>query len=276
MPTLTLAGSGTPIEDEYHRALAALARCQPHEEAFDATRYDPRAVAEAREMWRERMRAEHESVPALTALVPQLIEAGATLDAQAVALRMAIDEIRHAAICGEVVRALGGDGACEVGALPRLPAWPEVGPEERALRNVLFGHALVEMVNTANLVDILDTMSDPYLREATRRLLADEVQHATFGFDYLTAWAPWLASHPEVVGALDRFLRRAFAELERARSGAGLPARELSPDEIALGIADPARVTVVLHQTVEGAIVPALEGFGFDARAAWRERALDG
>ncbi len=275
MPTLTLAGSGTAIEDEYGRALAALARCQPQDVAFDASLYAPSAVAEAREMWRTRMRAEHESVPVLAALVPQLVEAGATVDAQAVVLRMAIDELRHTAICGEAVRALGGDGTCELGAIPRLPAWPGVCPEERALRNVIFGNALIEMVNTANLVDILDTMSDPYLREATRRLLADEVQHATFGFDYLAAWAPWLASHPDVVASLGRFLRRAFAELERARSGAGLPPRTLSADERALGIGDPARITLVLHHTVEGAIVPALEGFGLDAGAAWRARALD-
>jgi hypothetical protein len=275
MPTVTLAGSGTSIEDEHRRALDALARCQAQHIPFDASLYDPRSVAEAREMWRTRMRAEHESVPALTALVPQLIEAGATLDVQNVVLRMTIDEIRHTEICGEAVRALGGDGTCELGALPRLPTWPGVCPEERALRNVIFGHALIETVNTANLVDIHDTMTDPCLREATRRLLADEVQHATFGFDYLTAWAPWLASHPDVVASLSRFLRRGFAELERARSGAGLPPRTRTPDEIALGIADPARVTLVLHHTVQGAIIPALEGFGIDAEAAWKERSLD-
>src|SRR5271166_1415647 len=105
MPTHTTTGPGTPIADEYHRALAALARCEPREVAFDAGLYDPSAVAEARDMWCARMRAEHESVPALTALVPQLIDAGATLDAQGVVLRMAIDELRHTGICSEVVRA---------------------------------------------------------------------------------------------------------------------------------------------------------------------------
>jgi hypothetical protein len=263
------------LEEEYRRAIDALLRCPAQPSPFDPSRYDPAAVAEAREMWRGRMRSEHDSVPALTALTDQLIEAGATLDAQGVVLRMALDELRHTEIAGEAVRALGGDPTCEPGPTIRLPVWPGVSPEERALRNVIFGNALIETVNTANLVDVLDTMSDPCLREATRQLLSDEVQHAAFGFDYLAAWAHWLSERPEVRASLDRWLRRAFAELERARSGASLPPKPLSPDHVALGIPDPARVTLVLHQTVEGAIIPALEGFGLDAATAWRERSLD-
>ena len=223
-------------------------------------------------MWRVRMGAEQASVPILAALAGQLGEAGATLDAQGVVFRMALDELRHTEICGEVVRALGGDPSCEPGAAVRLPVWPGVSPEERALRNVIFGNAMIEAVNTANLVDVHDSMSDPCLREATRQLLSDEVRHAAFGFDYLEAWGPWLAARPEVRASLSRWLRRAFLELERARSGAGLAPRERTADQVALGLPDPARVTLVLHQTVEGAILPALEGFGLEAGAAWRER----
>jgi hypothetical protein len=273
MPTLSLLHSNTPIAEEYRRALAALERCPSQPSTFDASRYDATAVAEAREMWRVRMRAEHESVPPLAALAGQLVEAGATLDAQGVVLRIALDELRHTEICGAAVVALGGEPSFEMRDVPRLPTWAGVSPEERALRNVIFGHAMIETVNAANLVDVLDSMSDPYLREATRLLLADEVKHASFGFDYVEAWHAWLDARPEVRASLDRWLRRAFAELERARSGAGLPPKELSPDQVALGIPDPARLTVVLHQTVEGAIVPALEGFGLAAATAWRERA---
>ena len=274
-PALTLAGSGTALEGEYRRAIDALLRCPAQPAAFDAARYDPAAVAEARELWQSRMRSEHDSVPALLALADQLIEAGATNDAQGVVLRMALDELRHTEICGEAVRALGGDPTCGPRPTVRLPVWPGVSPEERALRNVIFGNALIETVNTANLVDLHDTMSDPCLREATRQLLSDEVQHAAFGFDYLSAWAPWLAERPEVTASLDRWLRRAFGELERARSPSAPEPRALTADEAALGIPDPARVTLVLHQTVEGAIVPALSGFGLDAAAAWRERTVD-
>ena len=275
MPRITLAGSGTPIAEEYRRAVEALARCATQPAPFDASRYDPAAVAEAREMWRVRMRAEHASVPTLAALAGQLADAGASLDAQGVVLRMALDELRHTEICADAVRALGGDPSDEAGEeVHRISAWPGVSPEERALRNVLFGNAMIEMVNAANLVDILDSMSDPCLREATRQLLADEVQHAAFGFDYLEDWGPWLAARPEVRRSLDGWLRLAFGELEKARSGAALGARALTADQVALGIADPARLTLVLHHTVEGAIVPALEAFDLDAGTAWRDRGL--
>ena len=274
MPRFTLTGSGTPIEDEYKQALAALVRCASQPARFDASVYDPAAVAEARAMWQSRMRAEHESVPALTALAGQLVEAGATLDVQGVVLRMALDELRHTEICGEAVRALGGEAAFEIAEPPRLAVWPGVGPEERALRNVIFGNTLVETVNTANLVDILDTMTDPYLRERTRLLLADEVQHASFGFDYLAAWGPWLADHADVRRSLDRWLPRAFVELDRARSG-GMQSKTLTQDQIALGLPDPLRLTTVMCETVEGAILPALESYGLDATTAWRERASE-
>lgn len=106
-------------------------------------------------------------------------------------------------------------------------------------------------------------------------LLADEVLHGQFGFDLLDAWTPWMDAHPEIRARLDAYLRRAFAEHERIRSGVGDPRRTLSADEIALGIPDPARLPEVFYPTVEGAIVPALERFGLDATKAWRTRSLD-
>jgi hypothetical protein len=276
MATVTIAGSGTPIEDEYRRLCEGIGRCKPQAFAFDASLYAPEVVAKAREMWRVRMRAEHESVPAFIGLALQMVQANATLDAQAVVLRMAADEVRHAEICGETVRALGGEPACEVALdKPMLAIHRGCSPEERALRNVIFGNCLVETVNTAHLVDVHDSMSDPCLREATRRLLADEVLHGAFGFDYLRAWTPWLDAHPAVRPSIDRYLRRAFVELEHLRSGAGAPPRTLSADEVALGIPSPRRLPEVFYQTVEAALVPALESFGFEAGAAWRARSKD-
>jgi hypothetical protein len=274
MPVLTIAGSGTAIEDEYRFFTRAIARCKANDVAFEPGRYAPAAVAAARAMWRVRMRAEHESVPVFLSLAGQLIEANATLDAQGVMLRMAADEVRHTEICGEAVRALGGDPACEV-ALPlaELPRHPGCGPEERAIRNVIFGCCFVEMVNTANLVDVLDRMSDPFLSESTRLLLADEVQHGSFGYDYLEAWAPWLAARPDVRASIDVWLRSAFGAFERMRSGVGAPARTLTVDEIALGLPDPARLPEVFFQTVQAAILPALSRFGLDATTAWNARA---
>lgn len=271
-----LPGDTTPIEREYRAIADAMVRCARAPAEFDAAAYAPASVAAAVQVWTVRAEAEYRSTSVFSALVAQLMEAGASLDAVAVVLRMGQDEVRHAELCGRVVAELGGQ--------VRIRPPPEVAPlarhkgcsaEERALRNVIYGCCLSEIVNTARFVDALDTMSDPYLREATRMLLSDEILHGQFGFHYLEAWRDWLDSHPQVRRSLGAYLRHAFVVLERQLSGTGAPARELSADDRALGIPDPARLPETFYQTVAGAVVPGLERFGIDASSAWRLRSLN-
>src|SRR5262245_38765822 len=106
---LTLDGSHTPLEKEFRAICAAMARGVPHEPpAWDASLYDPAAVAAVLDIWHERMEAEHRSTAVFSGLVAQLMEANATLDAKVVMLRMAQDELRHTETCGRVVATLGG------------------------------------------------------------------------------------------------------------------------------------------------------------------------
>src|SRR5436305_14981140 len=83
-------------------------RCAPTRATFAGKLYDPRAVERAQRMWLVRMESEHRSTAVFTAMVPQLMEAGAPLDAKAVVLRMAQDELRHTEICARVIEALAG------------------------------------------------------------------------------------------------------------------------------------------------------------------------
>jgi hypothetical protein len=140
----------------------------------------------------------------------------------------------------------------------------------------VYGSCLSEVVNAARFVDALEVMSDPFVREATRRLLADEVLHGQFGFYLLEVYRPWLESHPDARVRLARYLRHAFAVFERAHASAPLPPRDRGPtaDELAVGIPDPWRMRDVFYQTVEHAIVPGLERFGIAAGNAWRRRRL--
>jgi len=226
-------------------------------------------------MWLVRMQAEHRSTTVFSALVAQLFEANATIDVSAVVLRMAQDELRHAEICGETVIALGGEARCEApAAVVPLATHKGVSPEERAMRNVIYGSCLGETINCARFVDALDQMCDPLLRDVTRQLLSDEVLHAQFGFHYLEAWRPWLEAHAEARASLARYLRHAFAVLERDLSGNGGEARPFTEDERALGVPDPARLPETFRATIEASIIPGLERFGIDARDAWRTRSL--
>ena len=269
--------SVTPLADEYRQQEAALRRCAPVAVTFDAGIYHARTIEKARDLWLVRMKAEYESTAVFTDMAQLLMAAGASLDAHAVVLRMAHDELRHAELCARAVTALG--------ALPLMDPQPpklagrgeNCGPEERALRSVLYGCCLSETINAARFVDGLETTTDPFMREILRQLLSDERMHAQFGFIYFEAWIPWLDEHPDVRARLARYLEYAFAVLERDLSGwVADPSSiaDLDDEERAIGMPDRKRLPLTFYDTVTGAILPGLERLQIPATAAWSARRL--
>ncbi|MBX3224270.1 MAG: ferritin-like domain-containing protein [Labilithrix sp.] len=218
---------------------------------------------------------EYTSTTVFSQLAAQLVEANATLDATAVVLRMAQDELRHSEICGRVVRAMGGSSQrtrdTRVVAIARHPGCSE---EERALRNVIFTTCLSEMNSVAYFVMALERMTDPYVRHVTRSLLADEVLHGRFGFTYLEAWADWLEERPEVRASIGRYLRFAFAVVEREFAAGEHRDAELGRDDESLGVVPVGAAAEVFRETMLGAVVPGLERFDIPAEDAWRRRTL--
>jgi hypothetical protein len=271
MHSLSLPGTSA-LEKEYRRIKDGAARCAPSNEPFDASRYRPSAIASARTMWVTRAISEYRSASLFSDLATQLMMANASIDAIAIVMGMAQDEIRHAEVGMRAVVALGGETVEMPADVQRLECFRNVSPEEQALRNVIFGCCMSEVVNCARLVDHLDTMKDPFLRDCVRQLLADEIMHGKFGFLYLETRREWL--NDERRESLGRFLCHAFASLERQYSGRSAPKRELSQDERDLGLPDPARLPETFYGTVEGAIIPGLERFGLAATHAWKNRRL--
>jgi hypothetical protein len=217
---------GSPLAREYRDVTLGMQRCERTVTHFDAKAYDPEAIASACAMWKTRMTAEYRSTSVFAALAGQLMEANAPIDCTAVVLRLAQDEVRHAHLCGETLLALGGEPSAEAPVdVKAIARHKGVTPEERALRNVIYGSCMSEMVNTARFVDALDTMTDPYLRDVTRVILSDEIVHGQFGFFYLEVWREWLAARPSVRESLAVYLRHAFAVLERTMSGKRLRPR---------------------------------------------------
>jgi hypothetical protein len=267
--------SRTLIEAEYRDLDRRLARVAPVAVTFDARAYDPRSVARARGLWLDRMVNEYTSTTVFSQLAGQLVEANASLDTTAVTLRMAQDELRHAEQCAGVVRALGGEARrTRETAVTAIARHPGVSDEERALRNVIFTTCLSEMNSVSYFVAALEGMKDPLLRDVTRRLLADEILHGRFGFAYLEAWAPWLAARPEVRVSLGRYLRYAFAVVEREfASGESTPFTPL-PDDAALGVVPPGMSAESFRLTMTEAVVPGLARFDIPAEEAWRRRSL--
>jgi hypothetical protein len=209
---LTAALSGTPIVDEYLFVDAALRPCEPMGYTFDPSRHAPEAIQKSRRWWLEAMRSEYESATVFIDLATQLRQIASPLDVQTVVLRMAQDELRHAAMCARVVETMGGEAKIPAGQLPRVLPHADCGPEESVLREIIHGCCLSEIVNVARLAKGVGEVADPFVRDAHRLLLADERLHAQFGFYYLESRRAWLDEHPKVVRSLERFLRYAVRQ----------------------------------------------------------------
>jgi hypothetical protein len=267
--------SGTSIEGEYRALAASLARVATPARTFDARAYDPRSLARARAHWSRRMIDEYTSTTVFGALAAQLMEANAPLDTTAVALRMGQDELVHAEACARVVTALGGEVTRmrDTGVIA-IARHPGCSAEERAIRNVVFATCISEMNSVCYFVASLEAMTDPYLREVSRQLLADEVLHGSFGFLYLEACTPWLEAHPGAAASIARYLRYGFAVAEREFTRGEHTVADVLPDDSALGLVSPAQAAEIFRSTMTEAVVPGLERFGIPAAEAWRARAL--
>jgi hypothetical protein len=262
--------TGTPLEREYRSLAASIARVPFTKPSFDARAYDPVSIARARAHWSTRMVDEYTSTSVFGALAAQLMEANAPLDATAVTLRMGQDELIHAEACSGVVAALGGEVTpMRETSLLRVARHPGVSPRERALRNILFATCISEMHSVAYFVTSLERMTDPFLREVTRRLLSDEVLHGSFGFHYLETCRAWL--DPKACSSIGRYLRFGFAVAERELTR-GSDTVTVGRDDGALGLLSPGELGEVFRRTMAEAVVPGLERFGIPAEDAWRQR----
>jgi len=271
---LTAALSGTPIVEEYRFVDKALRPCEPMAHAFDRSRHPAEAIEKARGWWLVAMQSEYESASVFIDMATQLRQIAGPLDVQTVVLRMAQDELRHAAICARVVEAMGGEAKIPAGPLPRALPHSDCVADESVLREIIYGCCLSEMVNVARLAKSVGEVGDPFVRDAFRLLLADERLHAQFGFYYLESRRAWLDAHPEIVRSLGRFLRYAFAGLEQRMGAVPFDARPRTEAELAIGLPDPTERSSTFQETILNASIPGLERFGIDASAAWRDRSL--
>jgi hypothetical protein len=270
---LSGALSATPLADEYRRIQSAF---QPGARAaFDRDAHPPELVERARTWWLQMMRTEYESASTFVEMAVALRTINDPIDVQAVALRMAQDELRHAEISAGVVTALGAEARISPAPNRRTAPHPDCGPDEAVLRAVIFGCCLSETVNAARLAKRYAETADPFIKEAFRLLLADERLHAQFGYYYLESRREWLRDRLEVRRSLARYLRFAFAALERYMGVVPVGARPPDEAERAIGLPDLTDLSQTFQETVLNACIPGLERFGIEAAPAWRERTTE-
>ncbi len=240
-----------------------------------ATRYEPSVREAAIVTWRARMVNEHRSSSVFAGLLPQLIEASSALDVQTAVLTAATDEIVHATLCGDVVKAFGAEPIAQAEPdLTPLPRHTKVDALERVVRNVMFVGCLSETVAVALLEEERALAHEPWIERVLETILADEIAHARLGWQFVAMNLPNLAD-----GARERlaaYLRVSFAYLER-RELELLPVSppldgDLVRQRESLGLCSGSTARGLFFDTLETVIVPRFEDMGIAARAAYRDR----
>lgn len=215
-----------------------------------------RALVES--TWRGRMVNEHASARVFAGLVPQLMAAGlGDARIQAVAT-MVSDELRHARQCAGALLSIGGDPQGELPPLAAVPDHPDArDPLEVVLRNVLSICCLSETVAVALIEAERRALGDSPLAEVLRRILADEVQHARFGWTLLGE----VELDDDLRARLSDYLCVALDHLEAHELAhlSPVPAPEAAA---ALGACDGAAARRLFHETVETVILPQLAAHG--------------
>jgi hypothetical protein len=280
MGLLRLDVGSSPLRTEHQRLLEkALKRGEPAPEIPAQARleggYSPHAIAIARESWRARALHEHQSACVFSRLLPQLIEAEASVEYKTVVLRASMDEIHHATLCLQLVRYLGGTPEIE-GDLESEPLPEHKGrtPRERALRNVIFASCLSETISASLLAEERELATEPRVRRVVEQLSADEILHAKLGWSLLGEWLPALTDDERA--GLDRYLPLALGTIEQKMLAAmpmppPLPA-ELLAELSAIGVVNAHDAREILYAVVEDVIVPRFEELGLPGRSSWADR----
>lgn len=226
---------------------------------------DERAMA-AR-TWRGRMVNEHVSAAVFAGLIPKMMRAAVDPAWIATAATMAADELRHAEQCAGVVAALGHAPIALLPSIEPLPDHADVGPLEGLLRDLISVGCMSETVAVAVIRAEQAELDGTTLGGVLARILADEVQHARFGWMLLGALAPALDDASRA--RLSDWLEVAFAhqlewELPKLPVHLGLRA-----EVAAAGVCDGSLARELLFETLGGLVVPQLEAAGLAAKAAW-------
>jgi hypothetical protein len=221
----------------------------------------------AQQTWLARMVNETVSSRVFAALLGQLLAAGGKpADLQALAT-FAADELRHGQLCAAVAHQLGATAEQPLPPLPAVPDHADTTPQLAVLRNILSVCCLSETVAVALIRAEHAELQGTPLGTVLGQILADEVQHARFGWHYLANVAPGLTAQDRqelgewLAVALAHLWEHELAHLPYA-SGRSVAAQ-------AVGICDGVAARKLLRDAIEQVIVPGLERQGLAGERAW-------
>ncbi|MBR58212.1 MAG: hypothetical protein CMH54_09345 [Myxococcales bacterium] len=218
--------------------------------------------------WKGRMVNEHISARVFAALVPQMMKSGLPSRWQEEIAGMIQQELRHGRQCAAMVHALGGEAVAELPELSQVPEHPDCSPLEGLLRNIISISCLSETVAVSLIGAEHEDVGPPEMRETLGQILAEEVQHARFGWMVMRETSDRIP--PDMKERLGDYLVGAFKHL-RDHELAALPNDHTPSDEASkVGVCDGNDARALFFDTVEQVIIPGLEEHGLPAGDAWK------
>ena len=254
---------GRPVLDLRREAKARLPDISDLPDLSDEER------AMAARTWRGRMVNEHVSAQVFASLIPQAMRAAVPNSVLTALPQMISDELRHAEQCAGVVMALGHDPVALLPPIEPVPEHEDAGPVEAFLRNVVSVGCMSETIAVSIIRAEQAELEGSSLGKVLNSILADEIQHARFGWSMLGLLGPKLDA--EARERLDRYLVDALRhqmryELPKLPVNLGLRA-----DVARAGVCDGLEARGLFFDTVETVIVPGLEKAGLRGGVAWAE-----
>ncbi|MCB9540023.1 MAG: ferritin-like domain-containing protein [Myxococcales bacterium] len=241
-------------------------------EAFARESHDPALVERARGVWAERVHTEHRSAQALARYVHELLAVDAPRPEIEAALDMVRDELRHVALCEDVVRALGGQpGRPTPLDLPAPEAFRRAPAAQRAMGTAISMLVVNETLSVGYLDDLARRAGDGVCGHVVRAILGDEAGHGAGDVPLvertLAACSP--AERAEWAAFTEACVRPHLRRAEDALAGVP-PAERVLEDEpahAALGLFTPRRQALVLARTWRETLRPRLVALGLWAAA---------
>jgi hypothetical protein len=213
--------------------------------------------------WQRLCEDERDSVIAATFVAADLARLGAPAEILGRASRVIEDEIRHVAVCTDVLSALGA-AATEVPVKRRRkPHVDDDAIEVRTARTLLAGFAVGEPMSAACFAAARARARTPIFRWALTELLRDEVRHGDFG----VAAGEWVVrdwSHskraalwPICVAEMEAFERRLGGPLNDPADMA-----TSAPDASAVGLLSIGESCEAAVSCIPRWVLPALQRLG--------------
>jgi len=214
-------------------------------------------------IWTKRTIAEIEATSRFAAYADRMRKHGAPPVFEAQARAASEDEQRHTQICRGMARRFGVE---HLDVQPDDYRVGEGDSPERLFGDVIATCCFSETLNVALLSTTLQYAKDSEIREATRKLLADEVRHSRLGWAYLT-WGRLQGLGASIAGRLPEMLVTVTGpKLYREAT-----AREDEERYRALGDAHMSERRALFETTMQEVILKGLEdqGIATGGARAW-------